>query len=282
MLGKSGKMFSTVLFLIVLITGISLAAKAFAGEVIKVGGVGSALGTMKILGEAFEKKHPDIKVQVLSSLGSAGGINALLNGAVDIAISGRPLKDEEREKGAIAAEYAKTPMVFVTSNNNASGLSAKELIKVYEGKMQTWPDGKRIRPVLRPEGDSDTLIIKDISPEMEPAIKNALSRQGMIVALTDQESADIAEKTDGSLGISTLTQIISEKRSLKVLSFNGVKPSLKTLSIGSYTLFKSLYMVTTSKTSKPAKQFISFVFSTAGRKILTKNGNLVVEQKSER
>jgi phosphate transport system substrate-binding protein len=67
-----------------------LAGAAYAGEIVRVGGAGSGLGGMRLLAKAFEAGHPGTKVQVFSSLGSSGGIKALLVGSLDLAVSGRP------------------------------------------------------------------------------------------------------------------------------------------------------------------------------------------------
>lgn len=65
-------------------------AIAARSTIVKVGGSGFALGIIKILAESFEKKHPDVHIRTVPSLGSAGGIKALLAGRVDIALSSRP------------------------------------------------------------------------------------------------------------------------------------------------------------------------------------------------
>ncbi len=279
--GLKKSIFSVLFFITAMIFCCTLPGAVAAEDVLKIGGTGSALGTVKLLAEAYEKSHPGIRVQIFPSLSSTGGIKAVLEGAVDIGLSGRLLTAEERGKGAIQREYAKTPFGFVThGKNSVSGLSTKELVEIYEGKRQIWSDGTRIRLVLRPRTDSDTDIIKRISPEMDQAVEAALSRQGMLMGVTNQESNDLVEKTPASLGTSTLAEILSEKRSLKMLSFNGVQPSVKALADGTYPLVKHLYVITTSRTSASAKQFISFVDSPAGRKILSKNGNLVSEDGS--
>ena len=252
---------------------------AFAEDVLKIGGVGSALPSMQLVAEAFEKSHPGVKVQIVPSLGSAAGIKAVLNGALDVGLSGKPIKDDERGKVAIGTVYAKTPFILVTHKKTAeSGLSTKELVEIYEGKRQTWTDGTRIRLVLRPESDVDTTIIKRISPEMEQAVKAALSRKGMIIAITNQDNDDVVENTPGSLGTSTLAQVIPEKHSLKILSFNGVQPNVKALAEGTYPLVKYFYIVTTSRESALAKQFISFVYSPTGSKILSENGMVPIDR----
>lgn len=254
---------------------------AQAEQAIKIGGVGSALGAMKLLAAAFEKAEKDIKVQVLPSLGSTGGIKAVAQGAVDIGLSGRALKDEEKAQGVVLTYYAKSPFIFVTTPDiKKSNFTMKELEDLYGGKMETWPDGARIRLLMRTVGESDTIILKAISPRMNEAIDSALVRPGMMFVLTDQENIQTLAKIRGAFGVSTLTQTITEKPPVKILSYNGVKPGVKALADGSYPLYKPFYLATMpNNLSEPARKFIAFMHSPAGRKILAKSGNLLVKGK---
>jgi len=72
----------------------------------------------------------------------------------------------------------------------------------------------------------------------------------------------------------TLAQFVTEKPLLKVLSYNGIKPSLDTLSKGQYPLAKQLYLVSSAKSSPTALQFIQFTLSSQGRSILMTSGAL--------
>ena len=261
--------------LMAVIMSATFSTTVLAEVVVRVGGAGSGLGMMKILAEAFEKSHPETKITIMPNLGSSGGIKALLHGAVDVAISGRALKPEELNGGAVAVECARTPFMFITNKNvGKADLTTRELEAIYAGQQLKWADGTRIRLILRPAGDTDTSIVSSISNGMEQAVKAANARQNMILAVTDQEAADMVSKTPGSLGGATLAQIETEKHPVKVLSFNGIKPTSDALAKGIYPLVKPLYLVSTRKTPAPALQFIQFAQSASGRAILTKYGAL--------
>ncbi len=260
-----------------------LPSASHAGEVIKIGGMGSGLGVMKILGDAFEKKYAGTEVQVLPSLGSTGGIRAVAKGAIDIGVSARPLKDDEKRYWLSIHEYAKSPLVVVTRKDiNVSGLSIENLVKIYDGRMLSWPDGRRIRPVLRPEEDIDTKIIKKISPEMNKALTVAMSREGMLTAVTDQDVAKAIEKTPGSIGFATLAQVITERLRFNVLRLNGAYPTTGALSNGSYKPYKALFLVTGSNPPARVANFMEFVGSTDGIKILESSGYVVTFGKTGR
>lgn len=255
---------------------LTLHRHAQAADIVRVGGAGAGLATMRLLGEAFEKDHSGIKIQVFPSLGSAGGIAALSKGSLDIVTSSRQLKQDERIGNITEVEYAKTPFVFVTHKNvDKDGLTVSELENIYSGKTKNWPDGSRIRLVLRPDTDSDTKIVRSISHGMDQALKVAGSSKAKILAITDQDCTGTVARAPGSLGTSTLTQIVTEKLVLKILAFDGVVPSIKSLADGTYRLSKTLYLINGSNSRPAVKQFTEFVLTNKGRKILESSGNLV-------
>jgi len=248
--------------------------------VLKTGGSGFGLGIMKFLAAAFERNHPGVRINIVPSLGSSGGIEATLAGELDFAVSGRPLKEQEKKQGCRAVGLARTPFIFITNGNvNKRDVTTQELEMIYGGRMITWPDGKRLRLVLRPETEIDTAVLKGLSPVMEQAVKSAVSRDGMIFAVTDQENVDAVEKTTGAIGGSTLMQVLTEERRVNILSFNGVKPSITGIGDGSYPLAKTLYLVTTPSAPATARRFFEFIRSKEGKGVLAKYGALSVENK---
>lgn len=250
-------------------------AGALAEDILRIGGTGGSLGAMRVFAGAFQKSNPGVKIQVLPSLGSFGGIKAVLNGTLDIGISARELKHDEQRRGGVQQEYAKTPLIFVANRKvTVSGLTTSALEKLYAGEMQSWPGGTRVRLVLRPAVETDTALVKGISPSMNRAMAAALSRQGMIVALTDQENGEVVTRTPGALGISTLAQVITEKLPVKILTYNGVKPDPKSAADGTYPLVKRFFLVTGPHTPPLAQRFIAFLTSPQGRKLLNQTGHL--------
>jgi len=248
-----------------------------ASKGIRIGGSGTALATMKLLGEEFRKKNPDITITVLPSLGSSGGIKALLGGQLDIALSYREPSGEELNNGLKTVEYAKTPFVFVThKTNKISNITLQEVADIYNGKKITWPDDTPVRLILRPAGESTTKILESISEDMKRAVQNSSKRSGLNIAVNDQENADLMERLPGSFGAASLCQLITEKRNLNILALNGVKPNVRTMAEGTYPYFKNLYIITGPGSTPQVRQFIDFVFSSSGRSILSKTGHLAV------
>lgn len=252
-----------------------LPSPASAEEVLKIGGTGGALGTMRRIASAYSQSHPDVRIEFMPSIGSGGAVKAVSKGALDIGLIARPLKERERHLNLQVREYAASPVIFATSTTcPRTDITTEELIMVYGGELRQWPCGSRVRLVLRPADDSDTRAIRGISPAMNEAVDKALTRSGMLVALTDQDAADVLVRGPERFGTSTLALIVTEARPLRVLSLNGVVPTLQALADGSYPLSKTFALVTNVPPSPHEASFIDFVFSPAGRKILEEAGNL--------
>jgi phosphate transport system substrate-binding protein len=127
---KSGAVYAILISL-------ALAGGQASAAEIKIGGTGTDLGTMRVLGNAFKKKNPDTTITVFPSLGSGGGIRALVGGAIDIAISSRPPKDKESKAGLKAFRYGTTALVIATAGKQSlPGLTSEKLIEIY-AKRQT-------------------------------------------------------------------------------------------------------------------------------------------------
>jgi phosphate transport system substrate-binding protein len=260
------KIISFLLILSTVWTSLSSAA-----EQVRIGGTGGALAAMRKLASEFQRSHPGVAITVLPSLGSTGGIRAVLSGALDLGISSRRLSDAEQ--GVVAHELGRTPFVFaVRKDNPATGTTIGDIEAIYTGATRTWPNGQRLRVVLRPEAEYDTALLKSMSPGMERAVNEALSREGMIVAVTDQDNAQTIEKVPGALGTTTMAQIITEELPFKMLSLNGVRPGLDTLGNGSYPYFKTYYLVEKPGSRPVVRDLVRFILSSRGREILSRCG----------
>jgi len=255
------------------LAGTSASARA---ETITVGGTGSATPLIERFASAYKSLKPDLSVKVIDPpMGSNGAVRAVLAGSVDLAFPGKPLTAEERAKGGQDWELGRTPFLVVTSKDAPSaGFSLEQMAAIYGGKVSTWPDGSPIRLVLRSPSESDTRLLRELSPAMDAAVEAALARTGMLVAANDQENVDMLENTPGSLGATNLALLQARDRKLSAIPLNGVAPTLANLAQGSYPHAKSIYVVRGSALSPAAQGFLEFVLSASGRAILDGAGYL--------
>lgn len=107
--------------------------------------------TMVILGqrlaEEYMKGHQGEVVQVNGG-GSGTGIAALINGTIDMALSSRPMKDDEKQKaqqsrGAAVTEHAialDALGVFVNAANPVQQLTIAQVRDIFQGKTKNWSE----------------------------------------------------------------------------------------------------------------------------------------------
>lgn len=261
-----------------LLLGVMLAClplTGVAGEV-RVGGTGNALGTMRLLGAAFTALHPETRIVILDSIGTSGAIKALPKGAIDIGLSSRTLTDEEMRSGLSTVEYARSPTVFaVNASTPVASITLRQVAEIYSGKLTSWPDGSKIRPVMRQQGDDNTRQLRGLSAEIEQALAVAETREGLTYATNDQDAADKLERTQGGLGVTTIALIRSENRSLHPLAIGGVEPSPENMLAGRYPMIKVFYFVLPRESTSAVREFLAFVKSSPGRRILEQNGHVI-------
>ncbi len=277
----SGRFFPVMAVLSALFAVVAANAPAY-GETIKISGTGGALPALKLVAATYMKKDPGQKIVFMPNVGSSGGIKAVLAGGLDIGVSARTLKPEEARQGAVLQEYAKTPFVFATALWNKGsdpGYTLRQYAAIFAGTLTAWPDGSVIRLVLRPETDSDTILLREMSPEMDSAVRKAFSRKELPIAMTDEDCVAMIAKIPGSIG--TVPMSIVGGGGVKALSVNGVVPSVDTMKNGTYPYFKMFGLVTKQNPPGHVTRFIDFIKnSVEARNILLKMGHWVPKNKN--
>lgn len=251
------------------------AAPSFASaETIRAGGTGAATEMLKRLGAAFAKDDPDITVVVIPSLGSTGGINAVADGLLQLSVSGRALKPEESAKGLSEMTLARTPFALATSHPRPNGLMSAAAAAFFADDKAVWGDGTPVRVILRPKSDSDTEVLGRMLPGMRATIEKLRARSDLPVAATDQDNATMAEQVPGSLTASTYTQVMTERRNLRLVAIDGVEPTLENYETGAYPYGKELHFIFPAQKSPAVERFIAFLRSSEGGRVLRETGCL--------
>lgn len=265
----------TIGLLFVLMTGVTSIGSAHA-ETIVIGGTGSALGVMRMLGDAYLQEHPDDTVQVLPSLGSGGGIRAAIEGKIDIAVTARPPNEEEQADNLEEYYLARTPLGFVVNGRpKGANLTSTQIIDIYAGRVLKWPDGTPIRLVLRPESESDYRLVTAAIEGLRPIYDKARSLAGMPVAYTDGENAELLANMPGAFGTMTLSQLLSGRPyDLTLMSLNGISPDVESLPDGAYPLWKDYWLIVADTGNAAAKRFLAFIDTDEAQDILHKTGHL--------
>lgn len=251
---------------------------ALAGEqnILVVGGTGSGLGVLRVLGQHYSTLHPEITINVLPSLGSAGGIRALQAGAIDLAISSRSLKEQEKEN-LQELPLGTSPLVFaVHADTPIHDITYSLAAGMYSGAISTWLDGSQIRRILRPENDADWVLMRSVSDEMAKALDVAQKTRGLHLAVTDTDAVSSLEQVAGSFGPTTLAMVLAEMREVRLLSLAGRQPAEVGADPG-YPMLKTFRLIVRSDARPGVLAFMAFIASPEGKKRLAELGILPAE-----
>jgi phosphate transport system substrate-binding protein len=245
---------------------------AFAEAIVRIGGTGIALAALQEVGASLTAAEPGVRVEILPSMGTPGGIKALIAGAIDIAVAARPLKPEEKALGLAEAACMATALVFVSSHKKASGVTLAQLPGFYADTSPNWPDGTPLKIILRSRAGSENPYLIAANPAMGAALDTAYKRQGMPVGSTDQENAKLALDTTGSFTVMTLLQVKAEHLDLNVLPLDGISPSAQTLANKTYPFPLRLCLVVSNRKQPASERFVAHLRSTAGTDLIESLG----------
>ncbi len=269
MLKRIGMLFIFTLSFTLTGVGISNAA----GNELTIKGSTTVLPVAQIMAEVFMDRNPDVDISVQGG-GSGVGIASLLDGTTDIADSSRKIKDKEIAK---AKEHGITPheiviamdgiAVIVHPSNKISHLSKEQIKAIYTGKVSDWAElggeKKKIVVVSRDTSSGTFEAFENLTLDKEKVRPDALttaSNQAVVMTVAG---------TPNAIGYAGLGYLSKKVKPLKV---DNVECTRETIISGSYPLSRPLFMYTNGEPGGKIKQFIDFILSEEGQKLVEEEG----------
>jgi phosphate transport system substrate-binding protein len=243
-------------------------------DTLRTGGTGSVSVMLRRMGNAFTARMPDTLIEVVPALGSTGAIAAVADGALDFAVSARPLTPGEAAKSLTEMVLARTVFGLASSYPAPGNIASSDIAGFFTSTTSSWPDGTQLRVILRPKSEADSTILANAYPNMMHAIEQLRLRPEILVAATDQDNVRLAEKLPGSLVVTTLTQMQMEGPALHFLTIDGVAPTLANFELGTYPYHKDFYFILPARKTVTVDRFVAFLRSPDGAKILRETGNI--------
>ena len=257
------------------VAALALGSLPAAAETVRIGGTGGAMGMLKRLAKPLAE-HANVELDVVPSLGSAGGLKAVADGVIDLSITGRTLTDTDRARGLTQAAMLRTPYIFATSRSGPVTMAGRDIVGVYANIAPTWRDGRRIKLILRPQSEDDNAVIGGLFPGMASAMAIARVRTELPIATTDQDNADLGEALTGSFAGMTYTQLVSEQRDLRAIAIDGVAPNIETFESGRYAHGKVFRIISRQSPGAAAERFLNFITTSDGIRAMREAGCLSV------
>jgi phosphate transport system substrate-binding protein len=256
-------------------------------ESIMIKGSDTMVNVAQAWAEVYKTVAPNVDVEV-SGGGSGVGIAALIKGTVDIANSSRDMKPEEKEQtqkntGKEAKEFTigyDALAVYVHKNNPLTEITIEQIAQIYAeaGKISRWSDlGIKI-----PGTSSDEIVRvsrQSSSGTYEFLREHVLNKKDFKLGSRDmngsKEVVELVGSTPTAIGYSGMGYATPEVKMLKVKSKENEpaqEPSVANTLSKAYPIARSLHLYTVGEPQGPVKQYIDWILSDAGQKIVEATG----------
>lgn len=258
--------FTIVFFVVVL--SIFLQQCLALCETLTISGTGDSQVLLRALAEKFEEKHPQVDVMVPDSVGSGGGIKALIQGKSNLARVARPLTEEELSHDLQYTLFAHSPVVFVVhpSVTGVNNLSYAQIVSIYSGQINNWKQlggqDKKIYVVNREPGDSSRTILD----HGVPGLKSIDPFAGKVF-YTTPEAKEALIKYPDTIGYLPMAMVKGTK--LHVLHIENVEPTAHSVTTGTYALSVPLALVSKKVRTDTEQEFLNFLSEAASQEIIT-------------
>jgi phosphate transport system substrate-binding protein len=220
----------------------------------------------EMLAQEFNSQHPDSPVEVQGG-GSTAGLMAVGNGIAEIGMCSRMLTTEEAGRFTAVTIARDGLAVVVHPSNPVVSLSLAQVKLLFDGQVTNWRDvgglDRPVRIISREEGSGT----REAFTKMVMS-KARISRK----ALTQESNGSVKElvKHDPcAIGYMSLGLVGDE---LKALRIDGVPAVEAEVQSGRYPLVRPFLFVTRGPPVPGAQQFIDFVLSPRGQRMLAKEG----------
>ena len=225
------------------------------------------------LADAWNRRAGSPRVVVEESLGSGGGVRAVLDGMIDVALVARPLTEGERARGLTAIAVGREA-VIVAANPSVplAGISSDKLRAFYAGQQRAWPDGSPAILLLRDPSESANAALDSLVPGLAPLRENAYRDGGWRVLYHDDAMAEALVVTRGAIGMYSQSALVTLRLPLRALAIDGVQPSPASVSAGQWRATRDFTLVVRDDRRERAQPLLDYVRSSEGQAIVERCG----------
>jgi len=260
--------FSALLIMFFLLTACSRGSAGSSSSTFIIAGSTSVQPYVEILVEEYVVLHPDKLIDVQGG-GSSAGIQAVESHTAEIGMSSRNLKDTEKDLWSI--EITKDALaIIINPGNPVNSLTLEEIRGIYAADYDNWsqlggPDA-RIHVIAREEGSGTRSAFEELVMDERRITPRA------IVQDSNGSVRQLVSDDPFSIGFISLGLVDVGERPVKALRINDAAPTKNNVLNGDYALYRSFLFVALEKPSGNVMEFIDFIRSPDGQRIMSDEG----------
>ncbi len=221
--------------------------------------------------------------KIVTFTNTVQGFRRLIGGEVDLLFGARPSNSQFEYADYKEVELTVTPIgregfvFFVEEDNPVDNLTSEQVRAIYHGEITNWNEvgGKdqEIKAFQRPKDSGSQAMMEYFMGDVTLKDPDTFEVIGGMLDVIEK----VAEyaNDEGALGYSFRYFIegLSQEKGVKLLSIDGVAPTLQNIENGSYPLSVDLCLITRKDDSKPnVQKMIDFMLSKDGQEIVRRTG----------
>jgi len=214
---------------------------------------------------------------------TVGGYKLLGEKEIDIFFGAYPSKEQIETASSKGTEFQYTPIgteafvFFVHKDNPVENLTTEQIQKIYSGEITNWKEvggnDEEIVAFQRNEGSGSQSMLKRFMGD-KPIMEAPSEQINDLMSGIIERVSNYKNKTN-SIGFSFRYYLegIIKNPDIKMVSIDGVAPTVKNIKNGEYSITTSLYAVTyKDNPNENVDKLIDWVLSSEGQEIIEKTG----------
>ncbi|MGG0643164.1 substrate-binding domain-containing protein [Sporosarcina gallistercoris] len=206
----------------------------------------------------------------------------LIEGKADLIFTTAPMKWQYKKAEEAGLELTVTPIgkeafvFFVNEKNPVQNLKSQQIREIYGGTTENWKEvSGQDKPIIAYQRKTNSRSQKaleqfmDGTPLMKPATEDEFE-DGYGIVQQRAEYRNYKNAFGFSHRFTTLELV--EKHKIKLLNIDGVAPTNDSIRSGEYPLVREFYAVTAGTDNPNVQQFIDWMVSEEGQRLLEKSG----------
>lgn len=232
--------------------------------------------------ETYRDVDPSVSIAVTGG-GSGTGIASLINGTVDIANASRSMKEGEiedaRANNVEPVEHVvaiDALAVIVNLENPVSELTIDQMADIFTGRITNWSEvgGNDARIILvSRETNSGTHVyfLEEVVRKGEKENSDIFAPQTLLMPSSVGITSEV-RRNPNAIGYDGLGYVDPLHEKVLSIALDGeslyVQPTSSTAKDGTYPLSRDLYMYTAGEPSGAIAEYLSWILSPPGQKIV--------------
>lgn len=250
-------------------------------ESITISGSTTVLPVISNAADIFKKSHPDMNI-IVNAGGSGVGMNQLGEKKTDMGMISRDISEDEISKYPDAdfnvIAIGKDAVVAVVSSEiydaGIKELTIAQLASIYKGEIKNWKElGGPDKDILCVDKEASRGT-RHVFMEIVLGDKEAKAAGADLVLGSNNEEQTAIVQSDAAIGMLSNAWLNKDVKGLSIKMTDGtsIEPTIANIINGTYPITRKLEIVTRGKATGSLKEFIDYVLSPEGQKLVEEAG----------